>query len=89
MAGGEMRLLEMVGMTVVSASGEHVGQVIDLRCAGEPERGEARTHRVVAEVIVGRAGWLERMGFQAVQERIVPWAEIAEVGTERITLAGE
>jgi sporulation protein YlmC with PRC-barrel domain len=84
-----MRLMEMLGMQVVSASGDHVGHVIDLRCAGEPERGETRAHRVVTEVIVGRVGWLERMGFQAVRERIVPWAEIAEVGTERITLAGE
>jgi hypothetical protein len=82
-----VKLSEVVGMEVVSSLGNHLGHVVELRCAGEPERGEERPHRVVTEVVFGRAGWLERMGFRAVREEVVPWAEIRTFGPEQVTLA--
>jgi sporulation protein YlmC with PRC-barrel domain len=81
-----MKLSDVVGMEVVSHLGDRLGRVVDLRCAGEPEVGEERPHRVVTEVVFGRVGWLERMGFRAVGEEIVPWAEIETFGTTQITL---
>jgi sporulation protein YlmC with PRC-barrel domain len=81
-----VKLHEVVGLEVVSSLGDHLGHVIDFRCAGEPEHGEERSHRVVTEVIFGKIGWLERMGLRAVREEIVPWAEIETLGTQRVTL---
>ena len=81
-----MRLHDVVGMEVVSHLEEHLGHVVDLRCAGEPEHGGERSHRVVTEVVFGRVGWLERMGLRAVREEVVPWAKIETFGPTRILL---
>lgn len=81
-----MKLHDVVGMEVVSHLGDHLGHVVDLRCAGEPEHGEERSHRVVTEVVFGRVEWLERMGVRAVREEVVPWGEIETFGTSRVTL---
>jgi len=81
-----MKLHEVVGLEVVSQLGDHLGRVVDFRCAGEPEHGEERPHRVVTEVVFGKVGWLERMGFRAVREETVPWPEIETFGTQQVTL---
>jgi hypothetical protein len=81
-----MKLSDVVGMEVVSRLGDHLGHVVDLRCAGEPEDGEERSHRVVTELVFGRVGWLERTGFRAVREEVAAWAEIETFGTTRILL---
>jgi sporulation protein YlmC with PRC-barrel domain len=84
-----MRLTEVLGMEVVSASGRHLGRVVDLRSAGEPERGESHTARVITEIVFGNVGWLERMGLRPVREQTVPWAEVARIGTNRVTLKND
>ncbi|MGE5178703.1 MAG: PRC-barrel domain-containing protein [Bacteroidota bacterium] len=84
-----MRLTEILGMEVVSASGRHLGRVVDLRSSGEAERGESHTARVITEIIFGQVGWLERMGLRPVREQIVPWAEVDTIGTSRITLQND
>jgi sporulation protein YlmC with PRC-barrel domain len=81
-----MRLSEIIGSDVVSADGTHVGRVVELRCSGEPERGEERRHRVVTELSYGRVGWLERMGFRAVREQVIPWADISSIEEGRVVL---
>lgn len=81
-----MKLSEVLGMEVVTASGVHRGHVIDLRSSGEAERGQSNTARVIHEIIIGRVGWLERMGLRPIHEEIIPWAEVATVGTRRVTL---
>ena len=84
--GGGMKLSDILGMEVVSHLEDHLGYVVDLRCAGEPEHGEERSHRVVTEVVFGRVGWLERMGFRAVRQEVVSWDEIETFDTTRILL---
>lgn len=81
-----MRLSEVLDMEVVGASGAHRGHVIDLRSSGEAPHGEAHTARTVTEIIFGRVGWLERMGMRAIREEILPWSEVATVGSRRVTL---
>jgi len=81
-----MKLSEVLGMAVVTASGAHRGHVIDLRSSGEPEHGQPTTARVITEIVIGRVTWLERMGLRSVREEIIPWAEVATVGTRRVTL---
>jgi len=84
-----MKLSEVLGMEVVTASGAHRGHVIDLRSSGEPERGETNTARVITEVVVGKVGWLERIGIRSPKEELIPWAEVATVGTRRLTLKND
>lgn len=81
-----MRLSEVLGMEVVGASGSPRGRVVDLRSSGEAERGGSSTARVITEIIVARLGWLERMGMRPMKEEVIPWDEVATVGTLRVTL---
>lgn len=81
-----MKLSEVLGMEVVTAAGAHRGHVLDLRSSGEADRGQATTARVITEIVIGRVTWLERMGLRSVHEEIIPWAEVATVGTRRVTL---
>jgi hypothetical protein len=84
-----MRLSEVLGMEVVTATGAHRGHVIDLRSSGEAEHGQSNSARVITEIIIGRVGWLERMGLRPVREEIIPCAEVATVGTRRVTLKND
>jgi hypothetical protein len=64
--------------------------VVELRCAGKPEHGDSRDARIVTELIYGKAGWLERLGFKAVEERRVSWASLSRVERSLLTIrAGE
>lgn len=85
MAGCAMKLSEIIGMEVVSSSGSVLGQIVDLRSAGEPEHQE-QPYRLVTEIIIGRAGWMERLGFRAVKEEVISWSRIASIEGNRVTL---
>lgn len=84
-----MRLSEVLGMDVVGPSGKSRGRVVDLRSSGEAERGESHTARVITEIIAARMGWLERMGIRPIREEIIPWAEVATIGTRHVTLKND
>jgi len=81
-----MKLTELLSSEVVAQDGKHLGRVVELRCAGEPEHGDSRDARVVTEVIFGKAGWLERLGFRPVEERRVPWSAVLSLEKGRITV---
>ena len=81
-----MRLTELLGMEVVDRGGKHLGRVVELRSAGEPEHGDSRNARQVTELIYGKAGWLERLGFRAVEGRRVAWASIIAIEDETIVI---
>lgn len=73
-------------MDVVDRGGGHLGRVVELRCAGEPEHGDSRDARIVTELIYGKAGWLERLGFKAVEERRIPWAFVIAIESGKIVV---
>jgi sporulation protein YlmC with PRC-barrel domain len=81
-----MKLTEFLAMDVVDRGGEHLGRVVELRCAGEPEHGDSRASRIVTELIYGKAGWLERLGFKAVEERRVAWASVIAIESGKIVI---
>jgi sporulation protein YlmC with PRC-barrel domain len=81
-----MKFTELIKMEVVDRDGNHLGRVVDLRCAGEPERGGLRATLPVTELIYGKAGWLERLGFRAAEERRVAWASVIAIEDGKITI---
>jgi sporulation protein YlmC with PRC-barrel domain len=81
-----MRFTELLKMEVVDRDGNHLGRVVELRCAGEPERGCLRAALQVTELIYGKAGSLKRLGFRAVEERRVAWASVIAVGDGKIII---
>lgn len=81
-----MRLSELLGWDVVAQDGRHLGRVVELRCEGEPEHGMARKERIVTELIYGKAGWLERLGFRAVEERRIAWQSVEAMNDGKIII---
>ena len=86
-AGGGMKLTEFLKLEVVSTDGRHLGRVVELRCEGEPEHGDIHHDRIVSELVFGKAGWLERIGFRAVNEQSVPWKRILTIGDGKIVIS--
>lgn len=81
-----MRFTELLGMEVVDRDGRHLGRVVELRSAGEPEHGDSRNARQVTELVYGRAGWLERLGLRAVEERRAAWTSVIAIEDGKITI---
>jgi sporulation protein YlmC with PRC-barrel domain len=81
-----MRLSEFLKLEVVSVNGRHLGHVVELRCAGEPEHGNPRQERVISEFLFGRFGWLERLGLKAVNEQKVPWESVLAIRDGKILI---
>lgn len=81
-----MKLTELLNSEVVAQDGKHLGRVVELRCAGEPEHGDSREARVVTELIFGKAGWLERLGFKPIEERRVAWSAVLSLEEGKIVI---
>jgi hypothetical protein len=71
------------------AGAARLGRVVELRCAGEPEHGDSRAARVVTELIYGKAGWIERLGFRAVKERRAAWTSVVAIQGGKILIRDE
>jgi sporulation protein YlmC with PRC-barrel domain len=85
-SGGGVKLTEFLTLEVVDRNGRHLGRVVELRCAGEPEHGDSRDSRIVTELIYGKAGWLERLGFKAIEERRVAWTSVIAIDSGKIVI---
>lgn len=81
-----MKLTEFLKLEVVDERGRRLGHVVDLRCPGEPEHGDTREARPVGELIYGKAGWLERLGFRSVEERRAPWESVLSIEGGKILI---
>jgi sporulation protein YlmC with PRC-barrel domain len=84
-----MRLTELLTYQVVTEGGRHLGKVVDLRCTTWPTPGEPQTEQVVSELVFGKAGWLERLGFRAIKEQRVAWQAVRAIKRRKIILAPE
>lgn len=83
-----IRIAELVGSTVVTADGDRVGRVADLATTRQPP------HRVT-ELVLGPAGWLERLGIARVfgagpraarKPYRIPWDAVAAFDGRTVTL---
>ncbi|HJV63641.1 MAG TPA: hypothetical protein VJ743_22015 [Albitalea sp.] len=77
------RARELQLMRVQSADGRVLGHVFDLRCRWAPG---ASTDSKVDEVIFGRTGLLERLGFVERRPEALPWSAVREVGDRALVV---
>jgi hypothetical protein len=82
-----MRLTHICGTPIFDENDEHIGQVVDLRCTEDPGNGEPYNGGVVTELICGKAGWLERLGFCAIEERRIAWNRVRSITAEKVVVA--
>jgi sporulation protein YlmC with PRC-barrel domain len=81
-----VRLAELLGTSVLTASGASLGRIHDVRA-----RFDDRGGLVLTGIVVGRVGLLERLGIGAPgrQERlrthsVVPWRDVLETGPHAV-----
>ena len=92
-----MRLSELIGSQVIDDSGERQGRVFDVVVEGAVDEPSGDHDVTVVWLVVGRRGFLERLGVPAWLSRTeaepkpegrdrVLWEDIAEAAPGRIVL---
>jgi hypothetical protein len=76
------RLSDLLGTEVTDPAGRHLGLLLDIRCRED----RAVSPQVATELVFGEHGWLERLGFRAVQHRAAPWSAVKSMTAEKIVV---
>jgi sporulation protein YlmC with PRC-barrel domain len=88
-----MRLSDLLGLSVVTESGEKLGHVYDVRVQRDERSSADRAGQKwqVKGIVVGRRGLVERLGLAAsdarplLNEDVVPWSAILRIGEQAVT----
>lgn len=62
-------------MRIETRSGHHLGCLFDLRCRWTPGKPQP----LIDEIVCGRVGLLERLGFKVRTPDAIPWSAVVEV----------
>ena len=80
-----IRLTELERMRVVSADGSVLGRLMDLRLRSGP--GPVRVGEPLADaLLIGAAGWFERLGFRSHHAREVKPKDVLAVQPDAIVV---
>jgi len=71
---------------VQTRDGTFLGHVFDLRCRWDKSAAGAS---IVEEIIYGRIGLAERLGFQVSKPDSVPWSRVTEISDRVIVVTLE
>ena len=80
------KITQLLFSEVVSQDGERLGRVFDVRCQGEPEHGDSREERAASELVYGKRGLLEVLGFKKAAGKRVGWAAVRRIERGRIVI---
>jgi hypothetical protein len=74
-------------MKVVTEDGEMLGHVFDLRSPGRTESRKARKERPIGEILYGRRGLLEMLGFVEAKLDRIPWDAVVGMNEQEIIVS--
>ena len=80
------KITQLLFCEVVSQDGERLGRVFDVRCEGEPEHGDSREERAASELIYGKRGLLEVLGFKKLSGKRVAWQSVKSIERGKIVI---
>jgi sporulation protein YlmC with PRC-barrel domain len=80
------KISQLLWMKVVNEEGMHLGHVLDLRSAGDPEYGLQNENRTVTELAYGKNGILQVLGLRHADVKIVPWTAVKTFSRGQIVL---
>ena len=88
---GRMKTLSQLKfMRVVTEEGEFLGHVFDFRSPGAKEEVSAKqidAGRAIGDLIYGRKGLLERLGFREPGVQTIPWTAVVKMHDDRLIVA--
>jgi sporulation protein YlmC with PRC-barrel domain len=82
-----IRSLELQGLRVRTAGGRRLGRVYDLEAAPRPVESKGPT--MVVALVVGRQGWMERVGLRTARMDSVPWSTVRRIEGGEIVVDDE
>ena len=74
------RLTNLLGARVLGANGHRLGHVFDVRCDVEG------ANSVVAQLVFGGRGFLERLGVKEPTARMIEWSDVEHFEPKLIRL---
>jgi hypothetical protein len=80
------KLTDLIGLELTNQEGVKLGHIFDLRSPGEPEAGSPNANRVVAEIVYGLPGFLERIGLKQADHKIVTWESVLEIHSDHVVV---
>ena len=83
-----IRLSELEGLRVVTEAGDKLGRIWELQSPGLHRQEPRREHRPVTQLVVGRLGLLERLGWREPRAVVVPWSSILRQDGDAFVVRG-
>ena len=80
------KISQLLWIKVVNEDGMHLGRVLDLRSAGDPEHGLVNENRPVTQLAYGRNGVLQFLGLRKADVKIVPWTAVKTFSSKQVVL---
>lgn len=83
-----IRLSELEAVRVVTEAGEALGRIWELQSPGDDKREPRRERRPVEQLVCGRLGLLERLGWRERTAVAVPWRKVLRRDASVFVVAG-
>jgi sporulation protein YlmC with PRC-barrel domain len=83
-----IRLAELEGMRVVTEAGETLGRIWEVQSPGNRKREPEHERRPIEQLLCGRLGLLERLGWRERNAVVVPWRSVLRREADALVVAG-
>jgi sporulation protein YlmC with PRC-barrel domain len=80
------KITDILFAEVETEDGEKLGRVYDIRSHGEPECGFPNRNRPLDELLCGRTGLFELLGFKKVVPTAIPWSSVKTIEPGRVII---
>jgi sporulation protein YlmC with PRC-barrel domain len=83
-----IRLSELEGMRIVTESGEVLGRIWEVQSPGNRKREPRHERRAIEQLVCGRLGLLERLGWRERSAVVVPWRNVLRLEVDALIAKG-
>jgi len=83
-----MRLSHLEGVRIVSEAGETLGRLWELQSRGNHKDQPRRERRAIEQLLCGRLGLLERLGWRERTAVVVPWRNVLRWEADALVVQG-
>ena len=81
-------LAQLEDTPVVGEDGARLGRIFEIRSPGRAETEPTYTERPIQCLLVGRRGWLERLGWVQRKPHAIPWSAVVGMRNGELLVKG-
>jgi sporulation protein YlmC with PRC-barrel domain len=83
-----MRVSHLEGVRVITEAGERLGRIWELQSPGNRKDEPRRERRPIEQLLCGRLGLLERLGWRERSAVVVPWRKVLRWEADALVVEG-